>query len=338
MNMFLKKTTTLNNMNENSTPPVLFIIFNRPDLVNRVFNQIRKAQPMQLFIHADGPRNEQEIPSCEEARAIVNQIDWDCEIHTLFRDHNIGLKKSFHTSIAWFFEHVEEGIILEDDVVPHPSFFRYCCELLDYYRTENRVMMIGGNSVQLGRNRTTDSYYFSTFSHIKGWATWRRAWQLNDTDLKTWPENRGAKWIKEIMIKNDGVKKITQKIDEVYNGKLSSWGYGWQYSIWMNRGFCVAPTQNLVTDIGFDERGTHTKQNSPFANLEAEEMTFPLRHPEKIIRNLKADKFIVNHLILRYPLPGETSLPKAIYARLRNKIPRPLRWRLDHFLFYQPKP
>ena len=328
-------------MSEHSkTPPVLFLIFNRPDLTQRVFERIRQARPRQLFIAADGPRvgnlNDEQL--CAETRSIVEQVDWPCEIHTLFRDENLGCKRAVSSAIDWFFEQVEAGIILEDDCVALPSFFRFCHELLIHYQSEERVMMIGGSNAQLGKKRNSDSYYFSVFGSVWGWATWRRAWQHNDSDIKTWPEVRETDWVKKFMLTREGTAKITRKFDAIYNDELSSWGYGWLYSIWRQNGVCVVPNCNLVTNIGFDERGTHTKQKSTFANLKAHEITFPLQHPSKIVRNRQADLFIVNHLYLGYPLPADVGWLKYLYARIQKKVPWRVRRRLDPlFNFHAPK-
>ena len=317
--------------NNSSTTPVLFLIFNRPDTTRLVFECIRQAKPKEFFIAGDGPRSNSpsDTELCEESRKVVDLIDWDCEVHTLFREQNMGCKHGVRSAIDWFFEQVEEGIILEDDCVPHPSFFRYCQELLAYYRTEKKVMMIGGNSSQLGRSRTSDSYYFSAFSHIWGWATWRRAWELNDPEMKTWPDIRETDLPKKIMITQGGVAKIKPKLDTVFNGQLNSWAYAWQYSCWLQDGLCIVPERNLVTNIGSGNNATHVKEKTSFSDLETREISFPLLHPTKISRNLKADLFIVNHLYLHYPLPDEVGWLGFQYARLQRKLPVRMRRLLD---------
>jgi len=170
--------------------PVLFLIFNRPNTTQKVFNAIRQAKPKQLFVAADGPRKgkEGEKEKYEQAREIIEQVDWNCEVRTLFREKNLGCKIAASSAIDWFFENVDEGIILEDDCLPSQSFFRFCQELLEYYRDDTRIMMISGNNFQFGKVRGEGSYYFSKYAHVWGWATWRRAWKHYDVNMKNFED------------------------------------------------------------------------------------------------------------------------------------------------------
>ena len=166
--------------------PILFLIFNRPETTKKVFSAIKEVQPPRLYIAADGPRSEQpdEADHCELARTIATKVDWDCEVKTLFRDQNLGIRIAVSQAIDWFFEQEPEGIILEDDCLPDQSFFWFCKELLEKYRNDTRIMHIGGTNFQFGKNRTNYSYYFSRYAHIWGWASWRRAWEYYDEKLK----------------------------------------------------------------------------------------------------------------------------------------------------------
>ena len=164
-------------MSDVITKPVLFCIFNRPELTARVFESIRARQPHQLFIASDGPRdsNSDDVTKVEAARQIVSRVDWECDVSTRFLSENLGCKHAMSSAISWAFEKTEDLIILEDDCLPHASFFGYCDSLLDRYRNEDSVMMISGNNFQPSR-RSDASYYFSRWTHIWGWATWKRAW------------------------------------------------------------------------------------------------------------------------------------------------------------------
>src|SRR4030042_6453503 len=151
------------------TTPVLFLIFNRPDTTEKVFDEIRKAKPKKLFVAADGPRQDKQGEKEKVGRArqiVIDGIDWDCEIKTLFRDKNLGCKVAVSSAINWFFENEEMGIILEDDCLPHQSFFRFCGELLEKYKDDERIMVISGENLLFGRKRTNYSYYFSRYYHI----------------------------------------------------------------------------------------------------------------------------------------------------------------------------
>lgn len=272
------------------TTPVAFLIFNRPDTTSRVFEAIRQAKPPKLLVVADGARLDKtgEAEKCAATRAIINQVDWECEVLTNYADVNLGCRKRVSSGLDWIFEQVEEAIILEDDCLPHPTFFRYCQELLDKYRDDERIMMISGDNFQFGSNRTEYSYYFSRYGHCWGWASWRRAWTKYDNSMQLWQELRDNGWLNEIL-QNDQVVAYWSRIFQgVYDG-FSSWDYIWQYILWINRGLTILPNINLVSNIGFGS-GTHTTtDNNKLANMTVEAVKFPLKHPPFVIRNTQAD-------------------------------------------------
>jgi hypothetical protein len=275
-------------------PAVLFLVFNRPDLTRQVFARIRQARPAQLFIAADGPRFDRpgEETLCRQTRAVVEEIDWDCEIHTLFREQNLGCKHAVSSAITWFFGYVKEGIILEDDCLPDPTFFPFCAELLERYRSDGSIMAISGDNFQQGRRRTPCSYYFSQYNHIWGWATWRRAWKYYDGDMEHWPSLRDTSWLQDIL----GDERVARYwhciFDRAYAGEINSWDYPWTYSCWAQNGLTILPEVNLVSNIGFDERATHTRAASPdVADLPTLAMEFPLCHPPLVVRHWEADLF-----------------------------------------------
>ena len=285
-----------------STPPyplktaVLFLVFNRPDTTKQVFEAIRKAKPPQLYIAGDGPRGNinGESEKIQEIRDyVLKNIDWPCDVKTLFRDKNLGCKMAPNSAIDWFFENVEEGIILEDDCLPHPTFFRFCEELLERYRNDERVMSISGNNHQFGRIRTNCSYYFSRYRHTWGWATWRRAWRYSDVNMTLWPEIKDGKWLLDLLGDRKAVRYWTSMFDRVYQGKImDAWDYQWTFVCWIQNGLAILPNVNLITNIGFGEDSTHTKdENSKFANIKNQPMVFPLSHPPYIIRDSAADGY-----------------------------------------------
>ncbi len=181
-------------------PPIIFFIFNRPAETFRVFERIREARPEKLLIVADGPRSSRagEAALCRQTREILDRVDWPCEVLTNFADTNMGCGRRIAGGLDWAFEEVEEGIIVEDDCLPDPSFFRYCAKLLDRYRADERVMMISGDNFQNGVSRTSDSWYFSQLRHCWDWATWRRAWRHFDFAMSDWPQRRASQWIKTV--------------------------------------------------------------------------------------------------------------------------------------------
>lgn len=278
--------------------PVAFIIFNRPDTTERVFEKIRQAQPPKLLVVADGPRaNRQgEVEKCTAARAIIGRVDWNCEVLMNYSDTNMGCKQRVSNGLNWVFDNVEEAIILEDDCLPDLTFFRFCDELLEKYRDDERIGMISGDNFQFSKKRTIYSYYFSRYNHIWGWASWRRAWKKYDGYIKLWSEIRDKRWLEDILDDKRSVSYWTNIFNNVYEGNIDSWDYPWTFACWINNFLTILPNVNLVTNIGFSEDSTHTKDRTQLANLSTEAMCFPLKHPEFMIRDTKADNFTQNSI------------------------------------------
>ena len=273
------------------TTPVLFLIFNRPDTTQKVFDAIKKAKPKQLFVAADGPREgkEGEKEKCEQARKIIEQVDWDCKVKTLFRDKNLGCKIAPSSSIDWFFKNVEEGIILEDDCLPSQSFFWFCRELLEHYRDDTRIMTISGDNFQFDRKRGDGSYYFSKYPHTWGWATWRRAWEHYGVNMKNFEEFKKEAQINNVFNIKQQQKYWTKIFQIVYEGKIDAWDYQCAYLCFINNGLCITPNVNLVSNIGFGLDSTHTKDKSSiFSEMEAREIT-DIIHPNFVLADQEAD-------------------------------------------------
>lgn len=274
--------------------PVLFLIFNRPDITRQVFDAIQKARPPRLYIAADGPRLDRagEKEKCEAARAIVTGIDWNCHVKTLFRDENLGCSAAVSEAITWFFSHEEKGIILEDDCLPEPSFFRFVDELLDRYRDDNRIAVISGDNFQLKPRRDDRSYYYSMFNHVWGWASWRRAWRLYDHEMNDWPTIRDGKWLLDALGSIAAAKYWTGLFEETWKGNIDTWDYRWTFSVWREGMITVLPKVNLVRNIGFRHDATYTTgSNAGDPSSVTQSMDFPLHHPSYMIIDRMADKF-----------------------------------------------
>ena len=270
--------------------PVCLMIFNRPDTTQQVFNTIRQVKPEKLLVIADGPRPNVngEFQKCAATRAIINQVDWDCEVLTHYSDINLGCRHRVSSGLNWVFNTVEEAIILEDDCLPDITFFRFCEELLERYRHDPRIMAISGNNFQFGQNQQEASYYFSRYNHIWGWATWRRAWKFYDLDMKLWPTIKEKQSLQDILENPEIVAYCSRIFQAAYEG-FNTWDYAWTFACWINNGLTILPHVNLVSNIGFREDATHTKRESRFANLPRQAMGFPLRHPTVVMRNRQAD-------------------------------------------------
>lgn len=299
--------------------PILFIIFNRPEITQRVFEEIRKQKPKFLFIAADGPRhkNMKDAEKCQIARDfVVNSIDWDCKVKTLFRDVNLGCGIAVSQAITWFFEHVEQGIILEDDCLPHPSFFKFCETLLEKYKDEERVYGITGDNFQNGIIRGTSTYYFSRYFHSWGWASWRRAWNQYDfylLDLEVFEKNKTINKIDKRKVFEEYWISILRK---TANKEIDTWDYQWLFTVWKNDGIIATPNVNLISNIGFGIEATHTiESDNVFANM-ATYAIDAIRHPKNMQIHKKADRYTSEKL---FKIFSRYSI-KKIKTKLKKKI------------------
>jgi len=280
--------------------PVLFMVFNRPQTTERVFEAVRKARPSRLYVAADGPRvsREGEARRCELVRAIATAVDWPCEVRTLFRDANLGCKAAVSSAITWFFEHEPEGIILEDDCLPHPSFFAYCDALLERYRHEQQVFCVSGVNFIAKHWQPDTSYYFSRYAHIWGWASWRRAWQHYDVSMASWRASRDDGLLRATFPDSGPERRYWRQIfDRVSSGEIDTWDYQWAYACWRQRGLTCLPRANLITNIGFGADATHTvSAESKMANLPVSNLALPFTHPERVDRMAHADRWTSSHV------------------------------------------
>jgi len=280
---------------------VLLLVFNRPDITRQVFNAIRAACPPRLYVAADGPRANRtgEAERCVEVRRIATSVDWPCDIHTLFRDQNLGCKIGVSSAISWFFEKEEQGIILEDDVLPVPTFFGYCDELLERYKYDERVAVISGCNLIVKRFTPSESYFFSRYNHIWGWASWRRAWRHYDIQMKDW-----SAWVNE-----GGLKRLSNgsrlfevywrlAIDNALSGNIDTWDYQWTFACWRMGGLSVLPANNQTRNLGFGSDATHTTTSTPSYVTESVPLPldFPLVHPGQVASDAKADAIIDEYI------------------------------------------
>lgn len=282
------------NQNYRVITPVALLIFNRPDTTTRVFDAIAKARPSKLLVVADGPRSDRlgEEEKCRQTRAIIDKVDWECEVITNYAPHNLGCKLRVASGIDWIFEQVEEAIILEDDCLPEQSFFRFCDEMLDRYRLNERVSMVSGGNLQFGQQRGDASYYFSRYTHIWGWATWRRAWRHYDRDITLWPEFRNEGWLDQLFSTQGERTYWQNSFQWVYEGKLDTWDCSWTFAALTHGMLQIVPNVNLISNIGFGPEATHTHTIGIHANMPTQPMQFPIRHPKFVLVNKEADQYI----------------------------------------------
>ena len=300
--------------------PVALIIFRRPALTEQVLQALAKVRPQQLFVIADGPRAD--VPTdpelCAATRSLIERIDWPCEIATNYADANLGCGKRPATGISWVFEQVDRAIILEDDCVPHPSFFRFCEEMLTRYADDERVMHIGGSTYQRGELPTPYSYFFSCFNGAWGWATWRRAWRHFDIAVPTWPLLRDTSWLMDLAENETAAAMWAKEFEVAYQrrGDVHYWDHQWTFACWANSGLSVRPKRNLVSNIGCIPDATHTfSPHDVRANLPALEMPFPLNHPPHVLADRALDRKFLKEIIL-----SEHPEPASGWQRVRRRL------------------
>jgi hypothetical protein len=279
--------------------PVALFIFNRPETTEKVFEQIALAKPAQLLVVADGPRPGRpgETERCAAARAIIERVDWSCQVLTNYAEHNLGCKRRVSSGLDWVFETVERAIILEDDCLPHPSFFRFCAELLEKYQDDERVMMISGMNYLLQFD-IPESYLFSRYFPVWGWASWRRAWQKYDIQMADWAEFKAKGHLSYLFPHPYAQRLLISMFDSAYDNQVDTWDVQWVYSCVFNHGLCLTPRVNLISNIGLS--GTHTLSptvSNPFLfmptyNLEVE----PIQHPVWVFANRVYDEAVFDRI------------------------------------------
>lgn len=269
--------------------PVAFFIFNRPDTTQLVFERIRAVRPALLLVIADGPRAAQpdDAPRCRAARAVIDQVDWPCEVRTNYAAQNMGCGPRLASGLDWVFDQVEEAIILEDDCVPEADFFPFCVQLLQQYRHDPRVMMISGSNL-VANLEIAESYLFSRWYNIWGWATWRRAWQLYDFALGEWASVRPAQQVEQAYTNKRVSRYLCHSFDLIRDHKIDTWDIQWFYTCLRHSGLCIVPAVNLIANIG--AAGTHTEAGHGGAHPTGKLDTQRLLHPATVEAHSRFDQ------------------------------------------------
>jgi len=276
-----------------SAVPVVLLVFNRPALTAQLLERLRAVKPSDILVVADGPRPDhpEDQEACAQVRELVrNKIDWPATVRTEYAETNLGLRRRVSSGLNWAFQQVEEAVILEDDCLPHPDFFRFCAELLEYYRLDTRVGVIAGVNFQPPSFSRAASYYFSKYPHCWGWATWKRAWRLFDLEASLWPALKTGGLLNHLF--PDPLEAATWEdiFDRVHAGKVNSWAYPWLLACWGQSLLSVIPAVNLVSNVGGGESATHCA-DSPLLHRPTVPMVFPLRHPANVLADFQADDY-----------------------------------------------
>lgn len=267
-----------------NTPPILILVYNRPELTRAVLKRVVKANPRQVYVSADGPTSsERDVEASEATRAVVREVVPKELLQTSFNDEHRGCKAGVIAGIDWFFGNETQGVILEDDTLPSQSFFEFAKELLDRFASDQRVMKISGFNLIPGKTMYPADYFFSHVSFSWGWATWRRAWELNDPSLSKLPLMRYFE-MGEYPLLDATTRRAVRKASR----GLDTWDYQWDHSIASQNGLHVVPAVNLIRNIGFGSDATHTiEDHSKRSEIAETELIFPLDHgPEIMMPNI----------------------------------------------------
>lgn len=307
-------------MSYQTSSPILFLLFNRPDTTSLVFEEIRKARPPKLYVAADGPRRDRvgEKALCAAARSIIDRIDWSCEVKTLYQEQNLGCKYAVSTAISWFFEQEEEGIILEDDCLPANDFFRFTDTLLEKYRYDTRITQIVGCNFQNGKSWGSGSYYFSNNLEVWGWASWKRVWSLYDAELEEYNESNVKEVIDTVFDEPLVTDEYLDLFRKLKKSQIDTWDYQLKLINFFNNGLCAVPNVNLISNIGFRADATHTHSPDVFANIPTGQLQETITHPPYILPSKEADRHVLN-------LEFHIERKKHKQSRLKYKLLRLLK-------------
>lgn len=299
---------------------VAFMVFNRPDTTQRVFEEIRRVRTPRLLVIADGPRADKpdDFDNCQAVRQIIETVDWPCQVIKNYSDVNLGCKVRIFSGLDWVFEQVEEAIILEDDCLPNIDFFKFCESNLSTYRTDTRIMMISGTNF-IGKWFKGDaSYHFSILGGIWGWASWRRAWQLNDPQISYWKNSHVRNLVRLLFDNKRFYSARSQAYQLVMDGKIDTWDFQWGLSRLVNSGLSIVPAVNLIANIGFNDDATHTTDSmSPLASLKTYNIQYPLVHPDFVMADKSYDQELIKHLSKRASI---VQILKILFKKLRRNI------------------
>lgn len=273
---------------------VLILFFNRPEQLSQVFEQVRQARPARLFLYQDGPRGEKDMPGIEACRKVVEEIDWECEVHRKYQERNYGCDPSEYLSQKWAFSLTDKCIVLEDDDVPSQSFFPFCKELLDRYEDDPRVAMICGFNEDEVTPHCSDSYFFTSIFAIWGWASWRRVIDQWEGDYAFLDDEENMRRLEELSSQRRYRKDfIPMCRNHRATGKEYYESIFWA-SMLLHSQLAIMPQKNMVNNLGLTADSTHfggSIDTTPRAyrrifTMKRHEMDFPLRHPRYLIEDV----------------------------------------------------
>lgn len=304
---------------------VAFFVYNRLDTTEKVFQRIREIKPPRFYVICDAarPNKEGDDKKVQAVRDYIDShIDWECEVHKNYAETNMGCKKRVTSGISWVFEHEEQVIIIEDDVLLDPSFFRFCQEMLNHYKDDERVMLVGAHK-RLEDFKTPNDYIFTADNYIWGWGTWKRTWEKYDVDLKNWPKNKADGLMHKVFMK-DKADYIDEELDRTFDGSLDGWDYQLMMCLAENNGLCIVPNVNLIENIGFNrDDATHTKGKGE--DMHVCSYQFPIHFRDEVVRDLDYDVAVQKKFYYKNPVMKQIKkfiklfIPQKVIDKLKGR-------------------
>ena len=277
--------------------PVLILFFNRPKQLSQVFAQVRKARPSRLFLYQDGPRSERDMPGIMACRQVVADVDWECQVETLYQEKNSGCDPSNYFSHKWAFSKVDKCVVLEDDSVPAVSFFAFCKEMLDRYEHDERITMVCGFNVEEQTADAEGDYFFTTNFSIWGWASWRRVVDQWDEHY-TWLDDpvcvrQLEELIRERGYRDDFMPMCRQHREHARQGRPYYETIFWSHML-LSNGLAIVPRRNMVNNLGATADSTHfggSLETMPrgyrrIFTMQRFELTSALQHPPYVVEHV----------------------------------------------------
>lgn len=303
---------------------MLLMGFNRPDTTARVFEAIRSARPKKVYVSLDAPRPDvaSDRSRCAAVRDVI-QVDWPCSVQLRVGAEHLGCRDGVCAALDWFFEYEESGIIVEDDCVPNASFWKFCTEMLNKYKDDNRVATISGSNYEFGHSSREASYYFSRQIYVWGWATWRRVWHSVDRSLSHWDQLRDSGWLRDLLSSSASERFWSRNFDAAQRRQIDAWSYYMVYSAWTHGQMSVVPSRNLTSNIGFGPDAVHTRRSTRYDRMPTEELEFPLVHPSLEMVDEAADRYVAAQNYSRHVFPRRvwnraTSDLESVIRRIRE--------------------
>ena len=286
----------------NDKAPVLVVGFNRPEFLKQVFDEVRRARPSQLFLALDYPRDgrAEDVPGWEASKEVFENVDWPCDVKRNYAERNMGCRKRIESAISWALAQVDRVIVLEDDCVPAPDFFRFCAECLEKYKDDGRVGMVCGHDEHpnVAKLRLDGaSYYFDRFTSIWGWATWRRAWAMHDPALAYWPQIRESQAFRDFFVDKPSIDLWKGHFEGVYSKGVDTWDTGLFLTAIKENWLSIHSKDKLVKNIGagFSSRcpsgNSSRKRKRSWIDAPCGTVEWPLVHPVTMQPNLDSERY-----------------------------------------------